>query len=309
MSYTDSPELRQVLLGLALNREPGWNFPGNFLDVSFDELGASDARISIEPGPHCVDADGQANLSVICVLADICMAVAMRAHAGYAMRMATVTMALQFTGAPRVGRLRAHGRFDGLHPGLARRQGLARGEIYAGDELVCTVSGSFQMLDTHAGLKPMPLRRRGAQPQPAPLAPDELVEDERAVYARARQALEPGAGAFLERFWGLQPRQTSDGEAVCSLENGLHVGNRVGHTQGGLTFALATCTAQAALGHEWRLVGISAAYVRPGTGPALRAEARTLHRGGTTALLQVDVLDHDGRVVLATVANMARAAD
>ena len=223
--------------------------------------------------------------------------------------MATVTMALQFTGAPRRGQLQAHGRFDGLHPGLARRQGLARGEIRAGDDLVCTVSGSFQMMDDHADLKPMPLRRRGVQPMPAPLALADLAEDERDVYERARRALEPGPGAFLERFWGLQPRQEDDGRAVCDLQNGLHVGNRVGHTQGGLTVALATYTAQAALGPGWRLVGLAASYVRPGTGPALRAESRTLHRGGTTAVLEVNVLDHSGRVVLATVANMARAAD
>lgn len=305
MSDTRSLILAQVLRGLSLNREPGWNFPGNFLELSFDELGAEGARVSLEPGPHCMDADGQVHIAAVCILADVALAIAMRAHAGYAMRMATVTLALQFSGAPRHGRLEAVSRLDGLHEGLLRRQGLARAELYAGDRMLCTVHGTFQMMEDRPDLQPIPLRRRGAQPEPELLSPQMLDEAERETYARAEQALRAGTDGFAQRFWGLLPQRTEDG-ATCSLQNGLHVGNRVGHTQGGLTFALAAVTAQAALGEEWSMVGISTWYVRPGTGEALRAVAVITHQGGTTAVVKVDVLDENGRLVLAAVANLSR---
>lgn len=305
MSDTRSLILSQVLHGLALNREPGWNFPGNFLELSFDELHADGARVSIETGPHCTDADGQTSMAAVCILADVALAVVMRAHAGYAMRMATVTLALQFTGASRDGRLEAVSRFDGLHDGLARRQGLARAELTAGGKPLCTVHGTFQMMDDRHDLQPIPLRRRGAHPAPAALSPQMLDEAERETYARALQALEAGTEDFLQRFWQLQP-QRHDGGATGRLQNGPHVGNRVGHTQGGLTFALAALTAQAALGADWSMVGISTWYVRPGTGPGLCAEAVITHQGGTTAVVKVDVLDENGRLVLAAVANLSR---
>lgn len=305
MSDTRALILNQVLRGLALNREPGWNFPGNFLELSFDELRDHDARLSLEIGPHCTDPDGQASIAAVCILADVALAIAMRGHAGYAMRMATVTLALQFTGAPRQGPLAATSHFDGLHDGLARKQGLARAELTAGGQPLCTVHGSFQMLDDRNDLPPIPLRKRGVSAEPQALTPDLLDTHEREIYDHARQALETGATGFEQRFWGIQP-QAREGGATGILKNGPQVGNRVGHTQGGLTFALAAQTAQAALGEDWNMVGISTWYVRPGTGPALRADAEIAHQGGTTAVVKVDVKDADGRLVLAAVANLSR---
>ncbi|WP_144630567.1 hotdog domain-containing protein [Bordetella genomosp. 13] len=307
MSDASSLILRQVLRGLALNREPGWNFPGNFFELSFDELGTTDARLSLQPGPHCILPDGQASIAAVCILADVALAIAMRGHAGYAMRMATVTLALQFTGAPRRGPLEAVSHFDGLHDGLARSQGLARAELTAGGQPLCTVHGSFQMLDDRSDLPPIPLRKRGVSPEPQMLTPDMLDTHERAIYEHARQAVEPGAEGFEQRFWGIRPH-AHPGGATGILENGPHVGNRVGHTQGGLTFALAAQTAQAALGDDWNMVGISTWYVRPGTGAALRAAAEIAHQGGTTAVVKVDVKDEDGRLVLAAMANLSRRA-
>jgi uncharacterized protein (TIGR00369 family) len=89
--------------------------------------------------------------------------------------------------------------------------------------------------------------------------------------------------------------------------NGLHVGNRVGHTQGGLTFALAATAAGVALDPEWHLVGISAWYVSPGTGATLRAEASVVHQGSLTAVVRTRVADPEGRTVLEAVTNHSRA--
>ena len=299
-------EVRQVLVGLGLNRQPGWNFPGNFLQISFDELGGDHARISIDAGPHCEDADGQVNLAPFSVLADIALASTMRGHLGRAIRMATVAMTLQLTGAPRRGRLQADGHYDGPVAGVpGERQGLARAGIRNGDgELVCTASGTFMALHTHE-LEPVPLRRRGDGHAAEPLPVDELSDEEKIVYERACACAGPGEGAFIERFWSLQPQRDAEG-ASCEFVNGPHAGNRVGHTQGGLTFGLAAVTGQAALGPDWALVGISAWYLRPGTGPMLRARAQILHRGNHTGVVRVVVSDLEGRSVLEAVTHHSR---
>lgn len=308
MPHSTSPELRQVLLGLALNRTPGWNFPGNFLDLSFDEIDADSARLSLEPGPHCIDAGGEVSLGALGVLADIGLAAGMRRQVGLDTRMATVNMALQLTGARRVGRLESFGRFDGFIDAACGRQGLARSEIRAGGALIATATGTFMALGNREGTAPLPMRRRGSDAPTQPLAPADLAPEEEPVYERALAATEGSSGgAFIDRFWGYLPRANGSG-AECEFDNGLHVGNRVGHTQGGLTFALAGVTGAAALGPAWRLTGISAWYVSPGTGPRLRAIAEVVHEGRLTAVCRARVVDGDGRAVLEAMTQHSRAA-
>ena len=306
MARPDAPERRQVLRGLALNRTPGWNFPGNFMEISFDSVGGGEARVSVEPGPHLVERDGQASLGALGVLADIGMAVAVRHQVGLAARMATVSMSLQFGEARRVGRLEAAGHFDGFRAGPESRHGLARVEIRGAEGLVATGSAAFVVFDRHDGTAPLPLRRRGVDPVPEPLRPGELNEAEGEVLARADRALRArGDASFIERFWGLVPRRTANG-ASCTFPNALHVGNRVGHTQGGLTFALAAVTGAAALGDPWSLVGASAWYTSPGVGPKLLARAKVVHQGTLVAVVETRITDTQGRTVLRAVTHHAR---
>lgn len=297
--------VRQVLRGLALNRVPGWNFPGNFLELSFDDVAAGSARLSVEPGAHAIGADGQAHLAVLAILADIGMGVSMRRRLGLANRMATVSMTLQFTGAARIGRLDLESRTTDLVRDVAVPLGLTQAEVRAGGELVCRATGSFVELGNREGLAPLPMRRRGIDADPAVLQPGDLTADEREVYERAAAATREPVPSFIERFWGLLPQRTAEG-ASCRFANGLHVGNRVGHTQGGLTFALAAVTANAACGEGWQLAGASASYLRPGTGEALQADAVLLHAGRLTAVVRTEVRDPDGRIVLDSVSQHAR---
>ena len=302
-----TPELTQVLQGLALNRQPGWNFPGNFLALSFDAVSDDSSQLSLDPGPHCTDRDGQVNLAALCLLADVAMAVTMRRRLGLAGRLATVSMTLQFTGAPRIGRLEAQGRLRDLSVGTAAPQGLVDTEILAGPTRVCLGSGSFIALGDRPGLAPLPMRRRGHDaPLPA-LAPAELSEDESQVYSRAQAARNATDASFIEAFWGLRPQRGATG-AVCDFTNGLHVGNRVGHTQGGITCALAALTANAAFDDSWQLVGASASYLSPGLGASLRAEATVLHQGRLTAVAHTTIRNPEGRLVLDVVTQHARRA-
>lgn len=308
MTDANSQELHRVLTALALNRQPGWHFPGHFFDVSFDASGPDDVLLSIVPDTHCELGDGQAHMAAVSLLADLAMSAAMRQHTDFAMRMATVTLSAQFTGAPRRGLLQARGYFDGFiqSPSGVRDQGLCRAEVHGGDTLLCTVTGSFLALRRHGGMQPMPLRKRGESEPGVALQVSDLSDAERAVYERARKALEPGPDSFIERFWGLQPRQCGRDEAECRLDNGPQVGNRVGHTQGGISLALAALTANAALGEQWQLAGISSWYVRPGTGSALQAHATVTHRGTHTAVVDVAVKNDNGETVLRALANHAR---
>lgn len=97
----------QVLRGLALNREPGYHFVGNFLEISFDRIATEDARLTLDTAPHCVEADGQINLGAFAVLADLALAATVRADLDPATRLGTVNMNLNFTGARLTGRLEA----------------------------------------------------------------------------------------------------------------------------------------------------------------------------------------------------------
>ncbi len=63
------------------------------------------------------------------------------------------------------------------------------------------------------------------------------------------------------------------------MKNGAHVGNRVGHVQGGLLVGLGATTARAALPAEWTLASVTCAFVSPGEGEELTAIATIQHQG------------------------------
>jgi len=301
-------ELEQVLRGLALNRTPGWNFPGNFLQMSFDSVDDKSATLTLDPGPHCVDANGHLALGPLSVLLDVGMGAVMRGQVGPDARMATVSMSLQLTGAPSSGRITSVGRFDGFARGACGQLGLMRVELTAGDGTsVATGSGTFMALGNREGTAALPMRKRGVDADVTPLAPSDLNEQEREVYERAARATQGGPATFIDRFWGLVPQRV-DGGATIDFANGLHVGNRVGHTQGGITFAIAGAAAAGALGDDWRLVGVSAWYVSPGTGPVLHAKSTIVHSGRLTAVVRTTIVDFEGRLVLEAMSNHARKA-
>jgi hypothetical protein len=87
---------RRVLRGIALNRTPGFHFPGNFLDVSFDKVGRKGVRLSIAPGPWSADASGQTDLGALAILADLALGASIRAQLSRETRVATVSLSLHF---------------------------------------------------------------------------------------------------------------------------------------------------------------------------------------------------------------------
>jgi acyl-coenzyme A thioesterase PaaI-like protein len=300
-----SDPISSVLRAIALSRTPGLNFPGHFLRVSFDRVAADRSLVSLDTTPACATAGGEMSLGAFALLADIGLATSFRGSVGPSARVATVSMSLTFTGAPRVGRLTAESWLDGFVEGAAEKQGLARVEIRSGKSPVATGSGSFMVIGKPNATAPHPLPKRGDLVETT-VAADELTDAEAQVLGHARKSLRAARdGNFIERFWGYQPRATASG-ASCKAWNGPHVGNRVGHAQGGFTFGLAATTAMKALPEHWKLVGASSWYIGPGIGRFLTARSRILHRGMSTAVVRTRIEDENRRGVLETVTSHAR---
>lgn len=286
----------RALTAFALNRTPGFHFIGNFLGVQFVETDAECARVQLDTGPWCEDAAGALDLSAVCLLADVALASVVRANLHPAQRLATVALHLQFTGAPRVGPLTGEGRFAGFLAGAHGRQGLSRATLVAAGRPVALATGTFMVLDPPPGVTMHPVANAD-HARVTPLDERELSGDERAILARITAADTGEPRGFLQRLWGHAVAARADG-AECTLVNGPHVGNRVGHVQGGLQVGLAAAAACAALAGDWMLSGLSACFVRPGEGRVLRARARVRHRGRQTAVVQTTIAGRGRRPVL-----------
>jgi acyl-coenzyme A thioesterase PaaI-like protein len=290
---------RQVLRGIALNREPGLHFAGNFTEVSFERTDHTHARVTAPASPHCVDRDGQMNIGLLMMVADMGLAAGIRAGLDPKSRLATVSMSLQFTGAPILGPLDARGELAGFFGGGESRQGMSRVVVTGAAGPVCHGHGAFVALEPPPGvaLRSLPHGRRDAPV----LAESDLTAEELAILERADATLaRHGAQDFLRHLWGFVPRRTKTG-ASSSLRNGAHVGNRVNHVQGGILMGLAATTAAAALPAKWAMTGITSCFVSPGLGKALRARSKVVHHGLMTGVVRTEVTGPDGRRVLETL--------
>ena len=300
------PRIRdRVLEGLARNREPGFHFAGHFLGVEFAAHGAEESRVRLASGAHCEEHDAQVNVGAVALMADIALAGAVRASLTPEQRLATVSMHLQFTGAPVRGPLEATGFFEGFLEGGSGRQGLSRVAVMSGGRKVLFGSGAFMALSPPPGMTLHPMMR-AVRREAVPLAEHELTDAERGILHRADQALAEASArhCFIRRFWGQDPRATKAG-ASCTMANGPHIANRVGHVQGGLLVGLAATTAMAALPASWMLSGISAWFVSPGEGPAMKARSRVVHHGRLTAVVRTEITGKDRRRVLEAVTTHA----
>jgi uncharacterized protein (TIGR00369 family) len=166
---------------------------------------------------------------------------------------------------------------------------------------VCLGLGSFAFLD------PTPIVPQiGTRETVDELSYADLDVAERAVFDRARHALEDStAGAFSERFWGIETR-ADDAGAISRLVNGIHIANRAGNVQGGIQLGLAMKTAVAALPPDWTTVSLHATFLRSGVGKALRANSGIVHRGGTFAVLDTRIVNDQDRLIFQMTSTHSR---
>lgn len=305
-----SPESQireRVLRALALNRTPGYHFIGNFLDFSFDRVSEPDVRMSMDAGPHIIEADGNVNYGAVAVFADMALAANVRAGHTPATRLATVQMNLQFTGAPMSGRLRVASGLQGYVDHINSCQAAAHATVTAHGKPVCFAHGTFMVLDPPKGVALYSMEHRKEDDPPvAPLQETELTRDERKVLALAEAALAQtrSGKAFIRSYWNLDTHALAQG-AAGSLRNGPHVGNRVGHVQGGVTMGLGIATAETALPPTWRLSAVTAWYIRPGEGRMLRARSKIIHHGRLTAVVRTEITGKNKRRVMEMITTHA----
>jgi acyl-coenzyme A thioesterase PaaI-like protein len=297
---------RRVLQGIALNRTPGFHFSGNFLGIELAEVGAR-TRVAMPEGLYAADIDGQLHAAAVFMVADIALAASIRAQLAPSSRLATVSMHVQLNGVPVRGALEARGEFCGFTLDAASKLGLARVTLKAGGKDVAFGHGTFMALDPPPGMTMHPVQASRARAVELP-EEQSLDATERAILQRAQDAIEHGGTSFIARFLGIVPEKTADG-ATCRMENGAHVGNRVGHAQGGILMGLAASTARTALGTHWGLAGIAAAFTSPGEGDVLDAKASVIHRGRWTAVVHTEVVAPGGRRVLEVTTNHARRTE
>ena len=187
----DEQAIRErVLRGLALNREPGLPFRRQLPRRLVRPRVAAASRLSLEPGPHCVDADGQVDLGSFAMLADLALAATVRANLERAQRLATVSMNLELTGVPRTGRLEAAGEFHGFFSEGSGRLGQSRVVVTGGAGEVAFGSGSFMALRPPAGvtMHPAPNRRRDDAPRRSSPLPGSSATSSRSCSAPTRRS-------------------------------------------------------------------------------------------------------------------------
>jgi acyl-coenzyme A thioesterase PaaI-like protein len=295
------PVLQRVLRAIQRGRDHGFHFPGNFFGISFDRVAIDHSLVSLRAQDLATDRNGTVDATALGVLADLTLAASVRAALPSDTRLATVNIQLQLTGAPCQGPLQADSSFHGYVQGAAGRQAISRVTVRSGAHELALGTATFMVLDLPPGT-PIPfLAPMEADGDDVPLLDPaaDLRADERAVFERAAAALRDSSadGDFCRHFWGYRARQNDVG-ATGTLASGPHIGNRVGHVQGGVLLGYAEATARAALPAGWLLTSITATYVSPGEGAELMAEARLVHRGRATAVVGVQLTTATGRRVL-----------
>lgn len=297
---SDHPIRARVLQAIARNRVPGLHFAGHFLDIQWRRLADDTAGLAIPDGPHCRDANGTVNIAALGILADNALSTPARFGATPGARLGTVFLQIQFTGAPVTGDLGAEARLLGRSEGAIRQKSMSSAIFSANGKTIGHATGEFVLLEAPPGvtLAPLPWERQEL-PRTLPVDAGPLEPHERAVLEACDAALARATpqASFIQQFWGGVPRRTVQG-AGSRVAIGPHIGNRVGHVQGGILFGLAATSAGAAAPPGMMLSNASAWYISPGCGDALAVRSRVLHTGRTMAVVRTEIKAAGGERVL-----------
>ncbi len=300
----------RVLRAIARNRVPGLHFAGHFLDIQCRDIAGETARFAIPDGPHCRDADGTVNIGALGILADNVLAAPTRSGESPGARLGTVHLQLLFTGAPLVGDLSAESRLLGRSEGAVMQKSFSSATFHANGKPIAHGSGEFVLLDAPPGVKlaPRPWESKlTGPPQTIPVDTGTLEPHERAILKACDAALAKTSphASFIQHFWGGVPRRHAQG-ASSRVGVGTHIGNRIGHVQGGILFGLAATNACAAVPTTMMLSNASVWYISPGRGAALVIRSRVLHTGRTTAVVRTEIKTAGGERVLEAVTQHSR---
>ena len=305
---------KQALRALSSNRAPGLHFAGYFFNLQVPRFETEGVEFVIDAGPHCADAHGHVNRAALLYLADIALAGAIRVFVDPNSRTATLMLRVEFTGEPARGRMTATGRGNGFSKVTALPECAASGRIMCEGREVLRMSGTWV-----APPPPKDVVVRGApweggengNTRPL-LKKSELEPTEKAVLRSFDKALrEAHHGDLLAPLCNPRVKRTEKG-AAGRLIVGRHIGNRVGHVQGGFLLHAALATAEATVPHHPMLTGASAWYISPGQGKAISARSTVLQSGRNVAVVRTELFNPERKLVLEVISNhsvKARPAD
>lgn len=297
----------RALVAISNNRTPGYNFPGYFLDLDCTRYDQGGVVLEMDTGAHNANPDGTTHFAAVTCLADFALAQACRTFVEPSIRTATMVLHLRFLGGEARGRLRAEAHSTGFSERTALAEADCFGRMISQGNEILRMSGTWAAPPAPDGrpMHPVPWARTEPAPPTPLLKPNELDAMERAALRRVDRSLRGARyGEFAQRLW--TPVVRSSGERTLGrLPIGLHIGNRVGHVQGGFSISTALFTAIAAVPQHPLLTAASAWYISPGQGKTLSARSSVLQRGRNVAVVRTELLATGGKRVLEVISNHA----
>lgn len=300
----------RALRALSSNRAPGFQFAGYFLGFSNKRFKTDGVEFTLQPAPHCVDANGNFSRVAVLYAADMTLAAANRVFLNPNVRTATLMLRVEFTGVAAHGALDISGRGSGFAPRTALPESVCVGRVMSEGREVLRMSGTWVSPPAPKGMVMHGLPWEGGQDgNDLPLlAVRELDAREKAVLRRiARVLREAGNGDFLSALCNPAVRRTKNG-AAGRLTVGMHIGNRVGHVQGGFLINAALVTAEAAAPDHPLTTGASAWYISPGQGKVISLRSTVLQSGRNIAVVRTELFAAGRKRVLEVVSNHSAAA-
>ncbi|HTE16413.1 MAG TPA: hypothetical protein VK642_15175, partial [Burkholderiales bacterium] len=240
---------RQTLRAISSNRAPGMHFAGYFLRFTPRRFKTDGVEFTVEPGPHCTDADGIINRAALLYSADMALAAANRVFVDPNVRTATLMLRVEFTGEPARGTMEVSGRGSGFSPHTALPESVAAGRVLCDGREVMRMSGTWVSPPAPKGviLRGLPWEGGEDGTQWPLLSKGELDTAEKMVIRRVEKAMRVAQnGDLLASLCNPVLKRTPQG-ASGRFPLGMHVGNRVGHVQGGFLINAALATAEAAV--------------------------------------------------------------
>jgi acyl-coenzyme A thioesterase PaaI-like protein len=298
-----------ALRSLSSNRAPGMHFPGYFMRLACRRYEREGVELAVEPGPHCVNAEGLINRAALLFTVDMVLAGANRVHIDPNVRTATLMLRVDFTGAPAHGLVTARGVGTGFSTRTALPESSCAGTILCEGGEVMRCSGVWVAPPAPKGMVMHGLPWEGGEDgtQRPLLQRDALEANEKDALRRVARAIRQARnGDLLEALWNPVMKRTPYG-ALGKLAVGMHLGNRVGHVQGGLLMSAALVSAEAAVPEHPITTGASAWYISPGQGKAVTTRSTILQSGRNIAVVRTELFNADKKRVLEVVSNHAAA--
>ena len=313
MSFTDTDKKfirAQALRGVSSNRAPGMHFAGYFLRFTPQRFATDGVAFSVEPGPHCANADGVVNRVALLYAADMALAAANRVFTKPDVRTATLMLRVEFTGEPARGKIELNARGSGFSPRTALPESFAGGTLTCGGREVMRMSGVWVSPPAPKGvvMRGLPWED-GENGNDRPLLKkSELDVAEKDVMRRVDKALRVAQnGDLLQTLCNPVVKRSATG-AAGRLAVGMHIGNRVGHVQGGFLMNAALTTADVAVPDHPLLTGASAWYISPGQGKVIKTRSTILQSGRNVAVVRTELFNADRKLVLEVISNHSVAA-